>query len=310
MRLIFFGTSDFAVPSLRKILQSRYNLAAVVTQPDRKKGRELILAPPPVKREIEGKAIPIHQPQDVSKSDTISILRGYNADIFVVVDFGQILKPEVLKIPRLYCVNLHASLLPKYRGAAPINWAIINGEVVTGLTAIKMNEKMDRGDIILRRECKILDDDTSQTLRERLSETGAVFLTETLELIEKGREGFTRQDERAATYAYKLKKSDGLIDWSMDGRDINNRVRGLIPWPGAYTRWKGKFLKIWKSGFNQNAHEEKEIGSVLRLEDNGIVVGTGKGELVIRSLQLGGGRRLNADEFLRGHKLKAGDKLK
>lgn len=309
MKLIFFGTSDFAIPSLKRIMNSKHELLTVVTQPDKKKGRGLIVAPPPVKLELKGTSIPLHQPVDVSNPDMVNKLKRDNADLFVVVAFGQILKNAVLQIPKLCCVNLHASLLPKYRGAAPVNWAIINGEKKTGVTTIKMDERMDEGDIILRRDVDILDTDTGESLNERLSNIGAELLMETLALIEEKKFTFIKQNDREATFAYKLRKEDGLIDWSKNACDIHNLIRGLIPWPGAYTHWKERLIKIWKSEWNDKEIEKKEPGSILKLDNNGIAVGTGLGELIIKELQLEGGKRLKADEFLRGHKLKVGEKF-
>lgn len=309
MKIIFFGTSQFAVPSLKKIMESKHELLAVVTQPDRKKGRHLKLASPPVKRELRGESITIHQLQKVSDPDMISILKRYDADIFVVAAFGQILTKDVLKVPKKFCVNLHASLLPKYRGAAPVNYAVINGDKRSGVTTIKMDEKMDEGEIILKRAADILDTDTSETLNEKLSQIGAEVLIETIDLIEKGKARFIRQKVAEATYAHKLKKEDGLIDWSRDACVIHNKIRGLVPWPGAYTHLGDKLIKIWKSDFNKSRTEKVNIGSIVKLINEGIVVGTGKGELTIEMLQLEGGKRLKSGEFLRGHKLKVGDKF-
>ncbi|MBL7068770.1 MAG: methionyl-tRNA formyltransferase [Candidatus Omnitrophica bacterium] len=310
VKIIFFGTSKFAVPSLKKIMKSRHEVAAVVTQPDRKRGRKLVVASPPVKMEMKDKGIPIHQPQDVASQDALETLRRYNADLFLVVAFGQILKKDLLKIPKLYCVNLHASLLPKYRGASPINRAITNGDKKTGVTTIKMDEKMDRGDIMLRREVDILDEETSQSLSERLSNIGAGLLLETIELVDKNEIKFIKQDEKDASYAYKLKKEDGLIDWAVPAREIHNRVRGLAPWPGAYTHWKGKLLKIYKSAFDEDDSAEKDIGAVVGLGEDTLLVGTRKGRLIIKELQLEGGKRMSAGDFLRGHGIKTGNRFK
>lgn len=298
------------MPSLKKLVDSRHELLAVVTQPDRKKGRHLHVVSSPVKIEAQRFNIPIHQPEDLSRSDSIDLLKKLKADLFIVVAFGQILNKDVLQIPEGLCVNLHASALPRYRGAAPVNWSIINGEKITGVTTIRMNDKMDRGDIILKKETPILDTQTSATLNKKLASIGAELLLETIDLVEKEKATFTKQNENEASFAPKLKREDGLIDWKMSARAIHNRVRGLIPWPSAYTHWSDKLIKIWKSAFNENSVEKAKKGSILRLNDNGIVVGTGRGELIIKELQLEGGKRLKAEEFLRGHKLKVGDKLK
>ena len=308
MKIIFFGTSDFAVPSLERIIGSDHELLAVVTQPDRKKGRHLVLTPPPVKDCAGKSSIPLHQPLDASSDEIVTLLKKYGADLFVVVEFGQILKKGLLEAPNRSCVNLHASLLPKYRGASPINWALVNGEKVTGVTTMKMVEKMDAGDVILQREADVKPSDTSETIKERLAVLGADLLLETIGLIASGKAVYKKQDEEEATYAPKLKKEDGLIDWSKDAREIENRVRGFSPWPSAYTHWSGNLVKIWKANANTTPLSKTDIGKILRLDD-GIVVGTGKGELSINTLQLEGGKKLDAASFLNGHRLRIGDKL-
>ncbi|MFH1752697.1 MAG: methionyl-tRNA formyltransferase [Candidatus Omnitrophota bacterium] len=308
MKIVFFGTSDFAVPSLERIMASDHELCAVVTQPDRKKGRNLVLTPPPVKAIIEKSSIALHQPPDASAPETVAALRDHGADLFVVVEFGQILKRGLLDLPNEFCVNLHASLLPKYRGASPINWALVNGEDVTGVTTMKMAEKMDAGDIILQREVVIKPSDTGRTLRARLAEMGAGLLLETIGLIDSGKAVFKKQNDREATYAPKLKKEDGRIDWSKGAREIENRVRGLAPWPSAYTYWEGKLIKIWNADAKDARSAEHDPGKVLSFDD-GIVVGTGKGELSIKTLQLEGGKKLDAASFLNGHKIKIGDQF-
>lgn len=309
MRIIFFGTSDFSVPSLEKIARSGHELACVVTQPDRKKGRNLVTAPPPVKEALTGRDIILHQPEDVHSPDMIAILKKYNADLFAVAAFGSILKKSVLEMPKKFCVNLHASLLPKYRGASPVNWAVINADAKTGVTVIRMSERMDAGDIILSRGCKVFKSDTAATLGERLAGMGAELLLEALGLIENNKAAFTKQKEDEATYAHKLKKTDGLIDWRMRACDIHNRVRGLTPWPNAYTHTNGKVLKVLESGYNDNKTDKDDIGRIVRIGKEGIFVGTGGGELIIKTLQLEAKKRLGADEFLRGYKLRAGDGL-
>jgi len=309
MKIIFFGTANFAVPSLEKIAGSDHELSAVVTQPDKKKGRCLVLTPPPVKESVGKSSIPLHQPPDASSPETVTLLKKYGADLFIVVEFGQILKKGLLDVPNRSCVNLHASLLPKYRGASPINWALVNGEKVTGVTTIKMVEKMDAGDVMLQRRADIKPSDTAETLRERLAVLGADILMETIDLIASGKAVYKEQDGEEATYAPKLKKEDGLIDWSKGASEIENCVRGFVPWPSAYTHWNGKLIKIWEAGSKDVSLSNSNIGRVLRLDD-GIVVGTGKGELSIKTLQLEGGKKLDAASFLNGHKLRPGDLLK
>ena len=307
MNIIFFGTSEFAIPALRGLLGSGHKVLAVVTQPDRKRGRNLKLSPPPIKVLALTKGIPVFQPQDASGAESVNYLKSLNADLFVVISFGQILKREVLAIPRLYAVNLHGSLLPKYRGAAPTNWAIMNGDKTSGVTVIKMNEKMDEGDIILKRETVISADDTNITLTEKLSEIGAEALIEAIGLIGSGKVNLEKQDGSRATFAPKLKKEDGLIDWNDRAVKIDNKVRGLLPWPGAYTYYDGKLLKILKAELISISDGGAVSGQVIDIvKKKGIVVRTGDGELLVQYLQLEGKKMLDADSFIRGHKMPRG----
>lgn len=308
MNIVFFGTSEFAIPALRALLDSRHKVLAVVTQPDRKKGRQLKLSEPPVKALAVLKDIPVYQPLDVSSRESSEYLKKFNADLFVVVSFGQILKSEILSLPKLYPINIHGSLLPKYRGAAPTNRAIINGDRTSGVTVIKMNEKMDEGDIISSKEIKIDDEDTNITLSERLSELGAKALLDVIDMIEIGKATFSKQDESMATYAPKLSKKDGLIDWDEPSSGIHNKIRGFIPWPGAYTCFNGKVLKIWKTCLSDvKPDKSAKSGEVISLIKNkGIIVKTGLGCLAIEHLQLEGKKILDTDSFLRGHKMDEG----
>ena len=309
MNIVFFGTSEFAIPALRGLLSSRHKVLALVTQPDRKSGRHLIISPPPTKVLALTKDVPVYQPTDASGKESVGYLKKLNADLFIVVSFGQILKKEVLNLPMSYSINLHGSLLPKYRGAAPTNWAIINGDETSGVTIIKMNEKMDEGDIILKKEIEIDAEDTNITLSEKLSEIGADALLEVIDLIAGKKDlKFTRQDPPAATYAPKLKKKDGLIDWGQDAIDIHNRVRGLIPWPSAYTHYEGKILKVLKTELPDFDPEEgAKAGEVVEAGKNrGIIVRAGSGCLAIKYLQLEGKKVLDADSFVRGHRISKG----
>lgn len=303
MKIVFFGTSQFAVPGLKRLIASRYSVIAVVTQPDRKQGRRLKTAASPVKEIALDNNKKIFQPETLS-DDFIGDLKTLSPDLFIVIAYGHILKKDILEIPRYYALNLHASLLPKYRGAAPINWAILKGDKKTGVTIIKMNEHMDRGDIIARAEEKIEDNDTSLSLREKLSHTGADLLLRTVSLIENKKEKFEKQNEKYATYARKLTKEDGLIDWSKTAIEVHNKVRGTIPWPGAYTSFEGKTLKILKT-------EVLDItrcnpGEVIKAEGSEFIIGTNKGAIKILELQPEAGKRMDTSSFLRGHKLKVG----
>lgn len=307
MKIVFFGTSEFAMTILRGLIGSEHKVLEVVTQPDRQKGRRLKISPPPIKILAMTHGIPVYQPNDASSEDSIAHLRGLNAELFVVVAFGQILKKEMLEIPKICSLNVHGSLLPKYRGAAPTNWAIINGDAVSGVTIIRMNEKMDEGDIILRKELNLDSEDTNITLSEKLSDLGRDALMEAMELLESGRAKFIKQDDSAATYAPKLKKEDGLIDWNEPAAKIHNKVRGLLPWPSAYTYFNGKILKILKTEVMEGVSGKVNIGEVVSiLKHKGMVVKTGQGGLSIQYVQIEGKKPFDADAFLCGHKLSLG----
>jgi len=307
MNIIFFGTSEFAMTVLHKLIDSKHKVLAVVTQPDRQKGRRLKMLPPQTKVLAETKGIPVYQPDDASSKESIAYLKKLNADLFVVVAFGQILKKEALHTPGVYAVNIHSSLLPKYRGAAPTNWAIMNGDAVSGVTIIKMNEKMDEGDIILKKEIAIDKDDTNITLSEKLADIGADALLEAIESISAGKAGFTKQDDSAATYAPKLKKEDGLINWNEPAVNIHNKVRGLLPWPGAYTHFNGKTLKILKTEVLEAAGSLGVSGEVVDIiKHKGIVIKTGGGNLLIQYVQIEAKKPIDTDALLCGHKIPIG----
>jgi len=245
MKIVFFGTAEFGINSLESLIKSGHRIQAVVTQPDRKRGRGQKLQPSPIKLLAGQYRLPLYQPS--RPADITSDLKRLEANLFVVVSYGCILPKQILEIPELGCINLHPSLLPKYRGAAPINWALISGEKRTGLTIIRMDEKMDSGEIILQETVEINPDDDAVSLSEKLSLGGGKLLLEAVQLIEEGKAKFLPQDKAEATYAPKLKKEDGLIDWGKSASVVHNQVRGTIPWPGTYTHIKGKTLKIWKT---------------------------------------------------------------
>lgn len=309
MNIVFFGTSRFALPALKGLLDSPHKVLALVTQPDRKKGRSLKLSQPPTKVLALTKNIPVYQPQNASGDDSYEYLKRLGAELFVVISFGQILGGRILSIPKIFSINVHGSLLPEYRGAAPTNWAVMNGDRKTGITVIKMNEKMDEGDIILQKEIGIDAADTNITLSEKLSELGAAALLETVDLIASGKGLKTeKQDSSRATYAPKLKKEDGLIDWTRDASWIHNRVRGLLPWPGAYTYYNARILKILRTGVSESGPGNDikcgEVTGILR--DNGIAVRTGSGDIMVRNVQLEGKKAMDFDAFARGHTISAG----
>ena len=307
MNIVFFGTSEFALGVLRRIIGSKHKILAVVTQPDRQKGRSLKVSPPPAKVLAKTKNIPVYQPNNASGKDSVEYLKKLNADLFVVVAFGQILKKEVLEIPKIYSVNIHGSLLPKYRGAAPTNWTIINGDKVSGITIIKMNEKMDEGDIILKKEIPVDNEDTNITLSERLSDIGAAALMEAIDLIQSGSARLMPQEDSKATYAPKLKKEDGLINWNEPVVVIHNKVRGLLPWPGVYTHFNGKILKILNTEILKADGEEAANGEFLgTIKDKGMIVKARDGNLLIQNVQIEGKKPMDSEAFLRGHRISPG----
>jgi len=307
MNIVFFGTSEFAFGVLHRLIDSNHKVLAVVTRPDRQKGRRLKVSPPPTKVLAQANNIPVYQPEDASGGDSINYLKKLNADLFVVVAFGQILKKELLEIPKIYSVNIHGSLLPKYRGAAPTNWAIINGDKISGITIIKMNEKMDEGDIILKKEIPIDPEDTNITLSEKLSDLGADVLMERMELIQSGKAILTPQEDSQATYGPKLKKEDGLINWNEPADKIHNKVRGLLPWPGAYTYFDGKILKILKTEISETDNKDAPNGEFLGvIKDKGMVVKTKDKNLLIQHVQIEGKKPMNTESFLRGHRISPG----
>ena len=299
------GTPDFALPSFKAVVESNQTLVCVITQPDRPKGRGHRLSPPPVKIAAETAGIPVLQPKKMKDPAFWGKLTQLNPDLIVVVAFGRILPPEVLKIPRRGCVNLHASLLPKYRGAAPSAWAIIRGEKQTGVTTIQMDEGMDTGEIYLQKTMEILPSDTAGTLTGRLSETGAELLLMTLEGIMNGTLKTIPQNHSKATLAPILKKEHGEINWTLSASKIANLVRGLDPWPGAYTyylkeRWKLCGVTV------RDTSTDKRPGAILKVVKDHIEVATGEEVLAIHELQPANARRMSVKEFLAGHDIEEG----
>jgi methionyl-tRNA formyltransferase len=312
-RIVFMGTADLACASLEALaVAPAFEVVAVVTQPDRPKGRALKLQPSPVKEAALRAGLPVLQPERARDAAFLEELRRLKPDILVVAAYGQLLPPAILALPPLGCCNVHASLLPKYRGAAPIQWAILNDESETGVTIMKMAEKLDTGDILAQRATAITAGDTAGTLRERLARLGAQLLIETLENAVNNTLIARPQIEAQATYARKITKADGRLDWSQPARSLWNRVRALAPWPGAFTtlpgREKLRAVKIWRASVEES--RAGAPGAVAQADKMGIVVACGKGgALRIHELQLEGGRRLSAAEFLAGHPLETGDLL-
>ncbi|MCM8763210.1 MAG: methionyl-tRNA formyltransferase [Candidatus Omnitrophica bacterium] len=309
MDIVFFGSSRFAVEPLNKLLSSENKIVCVVTQPDQKQGRGLKLSFTPIKEMAIKNNLNFYQPQDLASSKTIDFLKKLSADLFVVVAYGKILPQKLLDVPKIFAINLHASLLPKYRGAAPINWAIIKGEKETGISIIKMNQYMDAGEIILQKKIPIDNTDTNITLSQKLSHLGSEMLLEAIDLIANNKYNLVPQDEAVVSFAPLLKKEDGLIDWKKPARDIYNLIRGCLVWPGAFTHYKNKILKIWEAVVNHQMVSEAEPGTIINLSKEGILVKTGQQNLLIIKLQLESGKAMSAYDFLQGHKLNIGDKF-
>lgn len=322
MKLVYMGTPDFAVGPLEAIIRAGHEVSAVVTQPDKQKGRGREVQMSPVKKCALKYGIPVFQPVKIREEDSIRQLSLYPADIFVVAAFGQLLPEKILNMPRLGCINIHASLLPAYRGAAPISWVIINGETRTGVTIMQMAKGLDTGDMLLKEEVLIEAKETEESLHDKLMEAGARLIVKALPKIEKGELTPEKQDDALSSYAAKLDKSMGLIDWEKDAPSIERLVRGLNPWPSAYTHYKGKTLKIWESdvvkehesgdGQENGAPFEKESpkpGQVAFVGKEFFDVVTGDGLLRIYSLQLEGKRRMSVKEFLLGYEIVPGLKL-
>jgi methionyl-tRNA formyltransferase len=303
MRVIFMGTPTFALPSFEALRERGEDVIAVVTQPDRPQGRGHTLAPPPVKLAALQAGVPIQQPEKVRHADFLEWCRSAAPDLIIVVAFGQILPKALLEVPGHGCINVHASLLPKYRGAAPIAWAIIRGETQTGITTMHMDAGMDTGPMLLRRSLAIRPDDTAGTLSERLSHLGAQTLNETLDALKAGRLSPTPQDASQATLAPLLKKDDGRINWRQPAAAIEALVRGLDPWPGAWADYEGEPWRVWKARVQP---DEGEPGVVLRADPTGILVGAATGSVLIIELQAPGKRRLTAREYLAGHAITPG----
>lgn len=302
MRLIFFGTPEFAVPSLDALLSSEHEVLAVVTQPDRQSGRGGRMIFCPVKLEAQKVGLKIHQPHKARDTDFIKELKTLNPSVIVVVAYGQILPSAIIHLPKFGCINVHASFLPKYRGAAPINWAIIKGEEKTGITTMLMDEGMDTGPILLQEEIKIKADDTAGSLSHRLSEIGADILMQTLERLEEGSLKPVPQTGNVS-YAPVLKKTDGLIQWSKSAKELCSFIRGMNPWPGAYGFLNGERVKILRA---VSIEGNGETGVIEKVTKDELLVGTGKGILSIIEIQSSGKRVMAVKAFLQGKRLREG----
>lgn len=312
MRVIFMGTPDFSVETLEALIAAEHDVCLVVTQPDRPKGRGKETQASPVKEKALFHGIPVYQPRRVRDPECVEELRKYHADVIVVVAFGQILPASVLELTPYGCVNVHASLLPKYRGAAPIQWAIIEGETVTGVTTMQMDEGLDTGDMIMKTEVPVSEDETGETLHEKLSAAGAALCVETLRALEDGTAVFEKQGESPTAYARMLTKELGNIDWTEPAVRIERLVRGLNSWPSAYTYWNGKLMKIWRAEVLQTQPEDAgdiRPGTIAAVGRDSFTVRTGDGDLRVLEVQMPGKKRMETGAFLRGNTMETGDVL-
>ncbi len=310
MRIVFMGTPDFSVPALRALVEAGHQVTAVVTQPDKPKGRGKDVQMTPVKIQALEYGIPVYQPVKVKTPEFVEVLKKEAPDAIVVIAFGQILSKEILDLPKYGCVNIHASLLPKYRGAAPIQWAVIDGEKETGVTTMMMDVGLDTGDILETKVIPLDPKETSGSLFEKLSKAGGPLILSTLEKLEKGTITRTPQGESGTSYAKMLTKTLGDINWTMSATAIERLIRGLNPWPSAYTFYNGKTLKIWDADVLEEAVPTDAVpGQVLQADKHGFTVAAGEGILKINELQLEGKKRMAADALLRGFTITPGEIL-
>ena len=308
MRIVFMGTPDFAVPSLEALLESDHSVVGVVTQPDRPKGRGQQMAVSPVKLICQREQIPLLQPLKMKDPQFLDGLRAWRPDLIAVAAFGRILPAVILTLPPHGCVNVHGSLLPKYRGAGPIQWAIINGERETGITTMFMDEGMDTGAILLQERLVIRPDDTAGSLSVRLAVVGGSLLVQTITQLEAGTLVRHPQDERRASLAPLLKKEDGVIDWKLSALELERRVRGLSPWPGLYTFAGEERWRIWRAVPTDSVSDALP-GVVVEVTREGVAVATGQGTLVLTEIQPANGRRMTTAQYIAGHPLTSGLQL-
>lgn len=310
MRIVFMGTPDFAAGALKALIENGYEVTAVVTQPDKAKGRSKELLPPPVKVCALEHGIPVLQPRRIKAPEAVEQLRRFPADIYVVAAFGQILSQEILDIPPYGCLNIHASLLPRYRGSSPIQHAILDGEERTGVTIMQMDAGVDTGDMLYKKEIPISGEDNYETLHDKLMELGAQAITEALPLLEQGKLVPEKQQDALSCHAPMIDKGMGEIDFSQDAAAIDRRIRAMTPWPSAYTSYHGKTLKIWRAAptYTENIYA-RAPGEVLRTDKDSVTVAAGEGALRIYELQLEGKKRMSAHDFLLGVRMQPGEVL-
>ncbi len=312
MKIVYMGTPDFAVAPLEALIQAGHQISAVVTQPDKQKGRGKEVQMTPVKECALKYGIPVFQPVKIKEKEAVEKLREYPADLFVIAAFGQILSEDILNMPRFGCINIHASLLPAYRGAAPIQWVILNGEKKTGVTIMQMEKGLDTGDMLLKAEVDIDSGETGESLHDKLMEIGAKLIVEAIPKLERGELVPEKQDDSLSSYAPRLTKAMGLIDWKKDAIEIERLIRGLNSWPSAYTCYHGKTLKIWEAEviFAEPERDSSALpGTVCSAGKDFFDVACGKDLLRIRSLQLEGKKRVSVKDFLLGYQLEEGTQL-
>lgn len=305
MKIIFFGSDDFATTHLEALLQTSHQVVAVVTQPDSRQGRGMPMTISPIKAIATRYKITCLTPSNLKSAEIVSQLKSFQADLFVVVAYGKLLTQEILDIPKIFCINVHGSLLPKYRGAAPINWAILNGDRQTGVTIQKMVLSLDAGDIITQAKMDIPADMDAKQLRLEMAGRGATLLVTTVDALQSGQFTLTPQAEDQISYAAKLSKEMGRIDWSKNAQSIYNQIRGLTPWPGTYTNFKDKILKILRARIVDEKYEGAP-GSVVHIDKNGFIVNCGQGALFITQVHLEASKPMPAASFVDGY-LKKGD---
>lgn len=308
-KVVFMGTPDFAVGTLQALIDSpRYQVQAVFSQPDKPKGRGKAVQMPPVKETAAAAGIAVYQPEKIREPRWLEVLQKLQPDVIVVVAFGQLIPKEILELPRYGCINVHASLLPRYRGAAPIQWAVINGDKESGVTTMRMDTGLDTGDMILKETVPLAEDETGGSLFDKLSAAGAGLLLRTLEALEDGTAVLEKQPDKSPTpYAAMLTKKDGAIDWRQPAEKIECLIRGLNPWPSAYTRYRGRMLKIWAARTEPQPEQPSSPGTAVEVTKNSLKIQTGDGLLSIRQLQPEGKKRMEIDAFLRGYPVERGE---
>ncbi len=320
MRIVFMGTPDFSVPALKALVEAGHQVIAVVTQPDKPKGRGKEVQMTPVKIQAMEYGIPVYQPAKVREASFVEVLQGMEADVYVVIAFGQLLPKAVLELPKYGCINIHASLLPKYRGAAPIQWCVIDGERETGITTMMMDVGLDTGDMLEKTVIPIEEKETGGSLHDKLSLAGGALILSTLKKLEEGTLVRTPQTDEGTCYAKMLTKSLGDIDWNQSAVSIERLIRGLNPWPSAYTLWNGKTIKIWSADVTTSREAAAFLsesgvpsetgitpGTVVCSDKHSLVVCTGDGLLSVRELQMEGKKRMDTPAFLRGYPIPEGD---